>query len=132
VVRTATVAGALTAAGTRAPVPLRDELASVTPVRVMLATSALLLLRFVVATTDGSHRREGSAAAGERVELPFSVEIPAGAPPTLRNGDKTSVVWQARVSHGASVGWSLVGVLDPESLSAIRNRESAGLLDLFD
>jgi SpoOM protein len=70
-------------------------------------------------------------SAGERVDFPFRIEIPAGAPPTLHDGDKTSVVWQARVSLGTSVGWTLVGVLDPESLSASRNLKASGLLDLF-
>ena len=64
VLRTATIAAALAAAGAWALLPLRDELASVTPVRVMLATGALALLCVVV--DDGAHaaRRAVRATAG--------------------------------------------------------------------
>ena len=62
-VRSATVAAALVAAATWALLPLRDELASVTPARVLLATCALMLLCFVVAMTALT-RRTGHAAPG--------------------------------------------------------------------
>jgi hypothetical protein len=62
-VRGIAVAAAVTAAGTWALLPLRDELASVTPVRVTLVTSALLLLCVVVATTALT-RRATSGAPG--------------------------------------------------------------------
>ena len=69
-VRGIAVAAAFTAAGTWALLPLRDELASVTPARVTLVTSALLLLCVVVAITALTRAatferpgRERSAAA---------------------------------------------------------------------
>ena len=60
VLRTAPIAAALAAAGSWALLPLRDELASVTPVRVALTTGALLLLCVVVATTALTRRAERS------------------------------------------------------------------------
>ncbi len=60
VLRTATIAAALAAAGTWALLPLRDELASVTPVRVALTTGALALLCVVVATAALTRRAERS------------------------------------------------------------------------
>ncbi len=67
-------------------------------------------------------------SAGERVELPFAVDVPLGLPPTLHNGGKTSVVWPVRVTLGKATGWCLAGVLDPEGDAGIRNRPSPGLL----
>jgi CubicO group peptidase (beta-lactamase class C family) len=55
-VRGTTVAAALIAAATWARLPLRDELASITPVRVTLVTSALLLLCIVAAITALTRR----------------------------------------------------------------------------
>ena len=46
--------------------PLLDELASVTPVRVTLATSALLLLCVVIATTALTRLATSGAPGGER------------------------------------------------------------------
>jgi len=63
--RGVTFAAALTAAATWALLPLRDELASVTPVRVALATSALLLLCVVIAATALT-RRAATAGPGDR------------------------------------------------------------------
>ena len=59
------VAAALTAAGTWALLPLRGDLASVTPVRVTLVTSALLLFCVVVATTALTRRATTGARGGE-------------------------------------------------------------------
>jgi CubicO group peptidase (beta-lactamase class C family) len=55
-VRAVALAAALIAAGTWALVPLRDELASITPVRVSLVTFTLLLLCLVVAITALTRR----------------------------------------------------------------------------
>ena len=64
-VRGVVVAVALTAAGTWALLPLRDQLATITPVRVTLVTAALLLF-CVVATVMALTRRTTSQA--QRVE----------------------------------------------------------------
>jgi hypothetical protein len=69
--------------------------------------------------------------AGEQLELPFSIEIPEGVPPTLHNGGLTSVVWQVRAIRGKSVGWSLVGVRDPEAAAGHRNQASPTLLQFL-
>ncbi len=69
--------------------------------------------------------------AGEHVELPFSVDVPEGVPPTLHNGGKTSVVWQVRVKRGKTAGWTLVGVLDPEAAAGTRNQASPSLLSFL-
>ncbi|MDP9467782.1 MAG: beta-lactamase family protein [Chloroflexota bacterium] len=64
-VRGITVAAALTTAGTWALLPLRDELASITPVRVTLVTSALLILCGVVAATALTRRATSGAPLSE-------------------------------------------------------------------
>ena len=64
-VRGIAIAAALTAAGTWALLPFRDELTSVTPVRVTLATSALFLLCVVVATTALTRRATTGAPGGD-------------------------------------------------------------------
>lgn len=51
--------------------------------------------------------------AGSTAASVFDVEIPVGTPPTLYDGDQTSIVWQARVTLGAASAWRLFGVLDP-------------------
>ena len=61
VVRSSVVAAALAAAGSWALLPLRDDLESITPVRVTLATCALLLLCFVVAMTALTRRTSSPA-----------------------------------------------------------------------
>jgi hypothetical protein len=70
-------------------------------------------------------------ASGERLELPFSVEVAPGAPPTLHNGGLTSVVWQVRVAYGETVAWRRVGVLDPEALAGRRDEPSPSLLSFL-
>ncbi len=70
-------------------------------------------------------------ADGERLDLPFSVEVPAGVPPTLHNGGTTSVVWQVRVELGDSAGWRLIGVHDPDGSAGIRDRPSPSLLSFL-
>ncbi len=65
-VRVVAVAVALAAAGTWALLPLRDQLASITPVRITLATSALLLLCVVVAITALTRRATSGAPGRER------------------------------------------------------------------
>lgn len=70
-------------------------------------------------------------AAGERLELPFHVDVAAGAPPTLHNGGQTSVVWQVRVTYGDAVAWRLVGVLDPEARAGRRDAPSPSLLSFL-
>jgi hypothetical protein len=70
-------------------------------------------------------------SVGERVELPFRLDVAAGVPPTLHNGGQTSVVWQVRASHGDAVGWRLVGVLDPEALAGRRDEPSPSLLSFL-
>ena len=52
-------------------------------------------------------------------------------PPTLHNGGQTSVVWQVRVKRGKTMGWSLVGVLDPEAAAGTRNQASPSLLSFL-
>jgi hypothetical protein len=69
--------------------------------------------------------------AGERLELPFSVDVPDGVPPTLHNGGQTSIVWQVRVMRGKSAGWALAGVLDPEAAAGTRDQSSQGLLSFL-
>lgn len=69
---------------------------------------------------------KAALAAGQQLDLPFRVEIPAGLPPTLRDGT-SSVVWQARVRRGGASAWATVGVLDPNSLSAPSKERPAGL-----
>jgi hypothetical protein len=69
--------------------------------------------------------------AGELVELPFSIEVPEGVPPTLHNGGQTSIVWQVRVKRGKTMGWSLVGVLDPEAAAGTRDQASPSLLSFL-
>ena len=56
-----------TAAGTWALLPLRDELASITPVRVTLVTSALLLLCVVVTIMALTRRTTSHAPRVERL-----------------------------------------------------------------
>lgn len=68
--RGVSVAAALTVTGTWALLPLRDQLASITPVRVMLVTSALLLL-CVVATVTALTSRTTSRV--HRIERPATV-----------------------------------------------------------
>ncbi len=70
-------------------------------------------------------------AAGERLELPFSVNIEPGVPPTLHNGGKTSIVWQVRVTYGDAVAWQLVGVLDPEAKAGRRDAPSPSLVSFL-
>jgi hypothetical protein len=70
-------------------------------------------------------------ASGERLELPFSVEVPEGVPPTLHNGGQTSVVWQVRVEHGDASAWRRVGVLDPEARAGRRDQPSPSLLSFL-
>jgi CubicO group peptidase (beta-lactamase class C family)/pimeloyl-ACP methyl ester carboxylesterase len=65
IMRGITVAAALTAAGTWALLPVRDELASVTPARVTLVTSALLLFCAVVAITALTRRLTSGASDRE-------------------------------------------------------------------
>ncbi|MCU1690002.1 MAG: hypothetical protein JWN20_1930 [Jatrophihabitantaceae bacterium] len=60
--------------------------------------------------------------------LPFAVQVPAAAPPTLYNGGKVSVVWAVRVEFGRTTGWALVGVLDPTGAAGVRNQPSPSLL----
>jgi hypothetical protein len=80
------------------------------------------------ATTEIRLASKPSLAQGESLELPFSVEVPAGLPPTLHNGGLTSVVWQVRVRVGKASAWATVGVLDPEALAGTRNEPSPSLL----
>ncbi|MDX6628177.1 MAG: hypothetical protein QOH00_423 [Gaiellales bacterium] len=68
---------------------------------------------------------------GEQLEIPFSIDVPAGVPPTLHNGGQTSVVWQVRVELGKTAGWRLVGVLDPEAAAGRRNEPSQGLISFL-
>jgi hypothetical protein len=70
-------------------------------------------------------------ASGERLELPFRLDVAAGAPPTLHNGGQTSVVWQVRVAFGDTVAWRRVGVLDPVALAGRRDEPSPGLLSFL-
>lgn len=70
-------------------------------------------------------------ASGERLELPFALDVAEGAPPTLHNGGQTSVVWQVRVEHGDTKAWRRVGVLDPEGLAGRRDEPSPSLLSFL-
>jgi hypothetical protein len=69
--------------------------------------------------------------AGEHLEVPFSVDVPEGVPPTLHNGGKTSIVWQVRVKRGKTAGWNLVGVLDPQATAGTRDQASPSLLSFL-
>lgn len=82
----------------------------------------------VVKTTLSPAR---DVALGERIELPFLVDVEPGVPPTLHNGGQTSVVWQVRVSCGDAVAWRLVGVLDPEAQAGRRDEPSPSLLSFL-
>ena len=82
------------------------------------------------ATATSELARQTSLGAGERLDLPFSVDIPAGVPPTLHNGE-TSIVWKVRVTLGDAAGWCLVAVLDPDAAAGIRDRPSPGLIDFL-
>lgn len=76
----------------------------------------------------------GTLTAGGPQAFPFRVEVPEGTLPTLHNGGKTSVVWQVRGVVGKAVGWSLVGVLDPDSKARTRedpHSSTAAFLDMF-
>jgi hypothetical protein len=59
----------------------------------------------------------------------FGLEIPAEKPPTLQN-ITTSVFWQVRITADGVEATHVFGVLDPNSLGAVRPRGSAiaGLL----
>jgi hypothetical protein len=72
----------------------------------------------------------GALASGQRLDLPFRLEIPPGLPPTVRDGD-SSVVWQVRVRRGRSSAWAVLGVLDPNSLSIPPPDRAQSLLDLL-
>ena len=78
-----------------------------------------------------ARRQARALRAGEPLQLPFSVDVPDGVPPTLHNGGQTSVVWQVRASRGKSAGWALVGVLDPQAAAGTRNQPSQGLLSFL-
>ena len=80
------------------------------------------------ATAEAALAQARTLGAGERLELPFSVDVPAGIPPTLHNGVETSVVWQVRVRFGDATGWCLVAVLDPDAAAGIRDRPSPSLV----
>jgi hypothetical protein len=67
--------------------------------------------------------------AGQRLELPFKIEVPGDVPPTVHNGGDGSVIWQLRAEVGKSAGWRLIGVLDPTGAAGNRNhRERAASL----
>jgi hypothetical protein len=66
------VVAASTAAATWALLPLRDQLAVITPVRATLVTAAVLLF-CVVATVIALTRRTASPA--HRIELPATVPV---------------------------------------------------------
>ena len=59
----------------------------------------------------------------------FSLEIPAEQPPTLQN-IATAVFWQVRVTADGVEATHVFGVLDPNSLGAVRRSGNtiAGLL----
>jgi hypothetical protein len=59
------VAAALTAVGTWALLPMREELASITPMRVTLVTSALVLLCVSVAITALTRRSPATPPASK-------------------------------------------------------------------
>jgi hypothetical protein len=65
-VRGIALAAALTTAGTWALLPVRDELASITPIRVTLVTSALLLLCVIVAITALTRRATSNPPGARR------------------------------------------------------------------
>jgi CubicO group peptidase (beta-lactamase class C family) len=71
-VRGVSIAAALTAAGTWALLPLREQLATITPVRVTLLTSAVLLF-CVVATVIAVTRRTTSRV--HHIERPATVPV---------------------------------------------------------
>jgi hypothetical protein len=69
-------------------------------------------------------------SAGQRLEVPFTLAVSPGLPPTLRDGE-SSVVWQVRARRGDAGGWATIGVLDPKSLSAPAPERAQSLLDLL-
>ena len=76
--------------------------------------------------------RDTKIAVGEPLELPFSIDVPLGVPPTLQAG-VSSVVWRVRVDVGKASGWALVAVLDPQSSTGTREQaSSSSLLDFLD
>jgi hypothetical protein len=97
-----------------------------TLVQVAGKTQPQLRARFK-ATSELTLADSRPLSAGESLVLPFSLEVPAGVPPTLHNGGVTSVVWKVEVKRGDSAGWSLVGVLDPEAAAGTRETPSPSL-----
>jgi hypothetical protein len=57
----------------------------------------------------------------------FRLEIPAGVPPTLYNGDRTWITWEVRTTAGA---WQRFAVLDPDGRSEVPELKSS-LSDLI-
>jgi hypothetical protein len=84
-----------------------------------------------VTTANAQLARAKTLAAGERFESPFSVDLPEGLPPTLRNGEASSIIWQVRVRFGDAAGWHLVAMLDPDGAAGIRDRPSPGLISFL-
>lgn len=70
--------------------------------------------------------------AGQSVELPLRVEIPAGVAPTLQVAERHAVTWRVRVTHGDATGWASVAVTDPEGTAGIRNQGSPSLAAFLD
>jgi hypothetical protein len=121
------VAAGAPLAGRVTIVPARDLGAS----DVDLTFGATLTAR---ATPDGKLKRTAKLrlahpplAAGVPVEVPFTVQVPLGVPPTLHDGADASVVWQVRVQVAGVTSWRLVGILDPTGEAGVRNRASPSL-----
>ncbi len=73
-----------------------------------------------------------AVGAGQSVELPLRIDIPAGVAPTLQVAEEHAVTWQVRVSHGDATGWTYVAVTDPDGTAGIRNQGSPSLASFLD
>jgi hypothetical protein len=66
---------------------------------------------------QASTRLHGSGA------LPFSLEIPRGAPPSLSDGLKATVVWEEHATRGKDSASYVFAVIDPEADAGDRHVE---------
>lgn len=61
----------------------------------------------------------------------FTIDVPAGVVPTLAVGNDTTVFWQVRGTSGTTTAWTIVGVLDPDALAAVNERETSSLSEFL-
>lgn len=65
--------------------------------------------------------RAQALALGQHLTIPFTLELPAEAPPTVHTGSRGSVIWRLQVKAGKAKAWRTIGVLDPESVAGVRH-----------